>query len=60
MTNMTSTTKMTNSDKYRPVVMNGDQSDKNDQSDQNDNSDKTIETLKTPESCSFIKHYLAT
>jgi len=40
--------------------MNGDQSDKNDQSDQNDNSEQTIEMLKIHESCSFIKHYLAT
>jgi hypothetical protein len=38
-------------------VMNGDQSDENDQSDQND---QTIETLKTPGSCSFVKHYIAT
>ena len=53
-------TKMTNSDVYWPVVMNGDQSDKNDQSDQNDNNDQTTKTLKTPESCLFIKHYLAT
>jgi len=29
-------------------VMNGDQ------------NDQTIEMLKTPESCSFVKHYLAT
>lgn len=57
---MTSMTKMTNSDKNWPVVMNGDQSDKNDQSDQNDNSEQTIEMLKIHESCSFIKHYLAT
>jgi len=38
-------------------VMNGDQNYENDQSDQND---QTIEMLKTPESCLFVKHYLAT